>query len=575
MTAPIWMASPPEVHAALLSSGPGPGPLLAAAAAWSSLSTEYAETAEELAALLAAVQAGAWDGPAAEVYVAAHAPYLAWLTQASADSAAMASRQETAAAAWTAALAAMPTLPELAANHAAHAVLVATNFFGINTIPIALNEADYVRMWIQAATVMSAYQGVAGAAVAAAPRTTTAPQIMKANAPAAASDELFGSPPDWQNQILQWLQEIGYTAFYNNVIQPAIDWLAHIPFLQTMFAGIDPYLLILGNPLTFLSPLNIAFALGYPMDIGTYVALLSQTFAFIAADLAAAFATGNPATIAFALLFATVEAIGTIITDTIALLKTLLEQTLVLLPAVMALVTAPAASLAAGAVLVPIGAKGLAALVAVPPAALSVTAPVPPPVAALAPSIPTSTPNPAPAPAEATASAPTPAPPPPPATAPPPVTGAGIGAGMGAGMESFGYLAGGLDSVARKAAGSGARKKAAEPDSVEAPAVAPTPQEPARSQRRRRAKVKQVGRGYEYMDLEPDDEQRVAPAASDRGARTLGFAGTLPTQTATAAGLTTLTDDAFGGGPRMPMMPGTWGADSGPSSEPGDGDDDS
>ena len=197
MTAPMWMASPPEVHSALLSSGPGPGSLLAAAGAWTSLSAEYASAAGELTCAVGR-GAGRGVGGSERGAVRGRARAVSGVVDAG-------QRQQRRAWLLSTRSPRRPTpprwrrcrrLPELAANHAIHGVLMATNFFGINTIPIALNEADYVRMWIQAATTMGTYQAVSGTALASAPRTTAAPsgaQGRTTRRPAAAAPPSSGS----------------------------------------------------------------------------------------------------------------------------------------------------------------------------------------------------------------------------------------------------------------------------------------------------------------------------------------------------------------------------------------------
>lgn len=191
MTSPIWMAAPPEVHSALLSSGPGLGPLQAAAAAWAGLGEKFALAAVDISFVLGEVS-WQWEGTGAESYVAENIRYKAWLAEAALVCAEAAAALEAAAAAYSGALAEMPTLTELTENHTVHEVLVAMNFFGVNVAPIALNEADYVRMWIQAAGVMGVYQACSTAALAAVPPAAPAPVLVNPgiDAPAVAVSHL-------------------------------------------------------------------------------------------------------------------------------------------------------------------------------------------------------------------------------------------------------------------------------------------------------------------------------------------------------------------------------------------------
>ena len=421
------MGSPPEVHSALVSSGAGPGPLLAAAAAWSALGAQYIAAAEELTAILGDVQAGAWQGPSAQAYVAAHTPYLAWLTKAGADSAAASAQCDIAAGAYASALAAMPTLPELAANHAVHGALVATNFFGINTIPITVNEADYARMWVQAATVMATYEAVSGSAVAAAPGTGPAPRITDIPG---VHDPKVGSQLDLT--IAQLLKNIGInwdpTAgtlnghpydFYANASDPMWYLARALELLENFqYSGSQ-------NPTAAFQYLLAVALLDWPTHVAQFTASLSQS--------------------------------------------------------------APLLALATGVLAAPAGALAGLGTLAGPPAPAEAVAAAQPVVAA-APAAPTvvSTASgvPAAAPPAAAAPAAAPGPPagPPPAPAPPPA---------GAPAFAYPYLVGGGPGCSpRVGTGSGmtaaasAKKNAPEPDSAVAAAVAATR---SAARRRRRA----------------------------------------------------------------------------------------
>lgn len=161
---PIWHAVPPEVHSTLLNVGGTPAGITAAGVSWTDLAAQYAAAIAELEGILSYIQAS-YQGPSAEQFVAAHQPMLMWLAANVAKASGAAAAHAAIAAAYGTAVATMPTMPELIQNHVTHGVLEATNFFGVNAIPIGMNEADYVRMWIQAGDVMGAWDGASTAGV--------------------------------------------------------------------------------------------------------------------------------------------------------------------------------------------------------------------------------------------------------------------------------------------------------------------------------------------------------------------------------------------------------------------------
>jgi len=158
-----FAAQPPELTSALLYSGAGAGPLMAAASSFNNLSTELTSNAASYQSVISQLTGSEWTGPSSEAMSASAQPYITWLDTTAAQLRVAATQATASAAAYEAAFSAAIPPPVIATNRATLAALVATNILGQNTPAIAANEALYGEFWAQDAAAMYGYASSASA----------------------------------------------------------------------------------------------------------------------------------------------------------------------------------------------------------------------------------------------------------------------------------------------------------------------------------------------------------------------------------------------------------------------------
>jgi PPE-repeat protein len=170
-----FAALPPEINSARMYSGPGSGPMMAAAAAWNNTAAELSTTATACQSVISELTGGEWLGPSSEAMAAATAPYIDWMHATAGELEQAAAQAMASAAAYEAAFGMTVPPPVIAANRAQLAALVATNILGQNTPAIMATEAHYAEMWAQDAGAMYGYAGSSASAARLNPLTSPAP----------------------------------------------------------------------------------------------------------------------------------------------------------------------------------------------------------------------------------------------------------------------------------------------------------------------------------------------------------------------------------------------------------------
>ncbi|MCV7049466.1 PPE family protein [Mycobacterium heidelbergense] len=177
-------AIPPEITSALVYSGPGSTPLVAAASSWNALAAELNSAAIGYDNVVTQLSTEEWLGPASSSMAAAVQPYVEWITNAAALAEQTATQSSSAAAAYETVLASVVPPTAIAANRAQLAQALANNVLGQNTGLIAQLESQYGEYWAQDAASMYSYAASSSTAANVTP-FTAAPQV--ANPAAAAT----------------------------------------------------------------------------------------------------------------------------------------------------------------------------------------------------------------------------------------------------------------------------------------------------------------------------------------------------------------------------------------------------
>jgi len=264
---------PPEVNSGRMYTGAGPGPMLAAAAAWDTLAAELHNAASGYESVISGLASGRWLGPASASMVAAAAPYIAWMSATAAQAEQAATQARAAVVAYETAFAATVPPAVIAANRAQLTALIATNIFGQNTPAIMATEAHYMEMWAQDAAAMYGYAGSSASATqmktfAVPPQTTnTAGQSAQA---AAVTQAVGASAGTVQSTLTQ----------VTSAVPNALQSLASTSSSSTsgpLTAILTQINAILNNLFGYQTPYSYLFPdAGVPLLLGVQSYLLPQ-----------------------------------------------------------------------------------------------------------------------------------------------------------------------------------------------------------------------------------------------------------------------------------------------------------